>query len=217
MGIVLADEEPQADRLLTGHCREQNGFALMGEGALPVELSGAPMEGGGDIALDGIRIRCDDEKALLNAEVIDHHVNKQGFDDEPQNGEEPRFHTEGHAGAQGDEDIRLDSSAMPIFREVYFLRIMATMSVPPLEASRLKRMAEPTAGSPTAKRSSISGWEVSGAERGITISSPRRRKDISRDEYTVRMPKLLPNTRKAMISRSTLITVTKVPGVMPGI
>ena len=41
----------------------------------------------------------------------------------------------------------LTSSALPISRLVYFLRIIATISVPPLEALQLKRIAEPTAGS----------------------------------------------------------------------
>ena len=51
----------------------------------------------------------------------------------------------------------LTSSALPMSRLVYFLRIIATMSVPPLEALQLKRIAEPTAGSIIAKHSSRNG------------------------------------------------------------
>ena len=53
-------------------------------------------------------------------------------------------------------------SALPMFRLVNLRSTMATMSVPPVEASRLKRIAEPTAGSDTAKISSIRGWLVMG-------------------------------------------------------
>ena len=53
-------------------------------------------------------------------------------------------------------------SAMPMFMLVYLRTIIAMMSVPPLEAFRLNRIAEPNAGSRTAKHSSSSGWLVSG-------------------------------------------------------
>ena len=43
---------------------------------------------------------------------------------------------------------------------------MATMSVPPVEAFMLKRIAEPNAGSITAKMSSSNGWLVNGAGIG---------------------------------------------------
>ena len=49
--------------------------------------------------------------------------------------------------AENAMSVSLTSSALPISRLVYFLRIIATISVPPLEALQLKRIAEPTAGS----------------------------------------------------------------------
>ena len=74
----------------------------------------------------------------------------------------------------------LAMSALPMFRVVNLRSSMPTMSVPPLEASRLNRMAEPTAGSPTAKSSSISGWEVMGALNGTARSITQMKTLISR-------------------------------------
>ena len=71
---------------------------------------------------------------------------------------------------------------------------MATMSVPPEDASRLKRIAEPTAGKLTAKISSMRGWEVIGAFIGMMRSSPHVSPDISRLTYVVRPPKPFPST-----------------------
>ena len=50
------------------------------------------------------------------------------------------------------------SSAFPMSMLVYFFMIMAIISVPPLEAPMLKRIAEPTAGRAMAKISSRKGW-----------------------------------------------------------
>ena len=60
---------------------------------------------------------------------------------------------------QADSAIResLTSSALPVSSVEYFFRIIATTSVPPVEAPVLKSMAEPTAGSSMAKNSSSSG------------------------------------------------------------
>ena len=44
--------------------------------------------------------------------------------------------------------------------------IMATMSVPPLDALWLKKMADAMEGTTTAKISSKSGWVVSGLSMG---------------------------------------------------
>ena len=56
----------------------------------------------------------------------------------------------------------------------YFFRIMAMMSVPPLEAPILNRMADPSAGSATAKQSSSMGWSVSGLSMGQMRSMAER-------------------------------------------
>ena len=58
------------------------------------------------------------------------------------------------------------SRARPTSRPVYFLRIMAAISVRPEEASMLKRMAEPRAGRITAKNSSSMSWSVRGRSMG---------------------------------------------------
>ena len=60
-------------------------------------------------------------------------------------------------------------------------------------------------------------WLVIGPLIGNTISSSCRAPDISSEAYTVRIPKLFPNTAKPRISSDTLITVTNVAGVMDGI
>ena len=71
------------------------------------------------------------------------------------------------------------------------------MSVPPEEAPRLNRIADPTAGSPTANISSSSGWDVIGPSIGQKISSSRSAPDISSEAYTVFTPKDFPNTEKS--------------------
>ena len=58
------------------------------------------------------------------------------------------------------------NNAEPIFNFVYFRRIMAMISVPPLDASILKKIAELTAGNATAKINSNNGSSVSGAAIG---------------------------------------------------
>ena len=63
---------------------------------------------------------------------------------------------------------------------VWRLRIMATISVPPLEACMLNKMALPTAGRATAKTSSSRGWLVMGASMGQMNSSPHVAQDRSR-------------------------------------
>ena len=112
--------------------------------------------------------------------------------------------------------MSLHSRAMPMFSAVCFFRIIAMISVPPEEASRLNRIAEPTAGSPTAKSSSTRGWEVIGALIGQTISSSCNVPDISREAYTVLTPKDFPKTANPRASRAILMIVTSVPGVMDG-
>ena len=65
----------------------------------------------------------------------------------------------------------LTKRALPISsRLVYFLSIIATISVPPLEALLLKSSAEPTAGSIIAKQSSRRGWSVKGVSMGKNFS-----------------------------------------------
>ena len=81
----------------------------------------------------------------------------------------------------------------------------------------MNRIAEPTAGRPTANSSSTSGWEVIGASRGQITSSSCRVPDISSEAYTVRIPKVFPNTANPRASSAILIIVTRVPGVMEGI
>ena len=50
--------------------------------------------------------------------------------------------------------------AGPILKLEYFFKIIAIISVPPLELPMLNKMAEPRAGSAIAKQSSSIGWSV---------------------------------------------------------
>ena len=60
--------------------------------------------------------------------------------------------------------------AGPILKLEYFFKIIAIISVPPLELPMLNKMAEPRAGSAIAKQSSSIGWSVKGAFIGQTRS-----------------------------------------------
>ena len=68
---------------------------------------------------------------------------------------------------------------VPMFRLVCFFKIMAMISVPPLDAPRLKRMAVPTAGRKIANISSSRGSSVRGRASGQTRSRRDKVKDIS--------------------------------------
>ena len=58
-------------------------------------------------------------------------------------------------------------STVPMLKLVYFFRIMARMSVPPLEAPIWNRIALPKAGRKMAKRSSRTGSVVRGGSQRI--------------------------------------------------
>ena len=62
------------------------------------------------------------------------------------------------------------SRALPMSMLENRLRIMARMSVPPVELCILNRMAEPREGRMTAKNSSRVFWSVRGADRGTSHS-----------------------------------------------
>lgn len=69
------------------------------------------------------------------------------------------------------------SKARPISKEVYFRSIIARISVPPLDAPTLNKMAEPVAGSTTAKQSSRRGSSVSGRDSGEIHSKVETARD----------------------------------------
>ena len=68
--------------------------------------------------------------------------------------------------------------AFPMSALVYFFMIMAMISVPPLEAPMLNRIADPTAGRAMANASSRRGWSVS----GCYIGQIRSRRDNVTDK-----------------------------------
>ena len=76
----------------------------------------------------------------------------------------------------------LSISARPTSRLVYLLRIIATMSVPPVEAPMLNTIALPMAGRITAKQSSRKTSLVSGADSGNASSHRLTKKDSAMEE-----------------------------------
>ena len=72
------------------------------------------------------------------------------------------------------------SKAFPILMLVYFFKIIATISVPPLEAPILNKSAEPTAGRKIPKASSRMTSSVRGCVIGQTFSKKDNPNDMSR-------------------------------------
>ena len=103
------------------------------------------------------------------------------------------------------------SKAVPIFIEVYFFRIMATMSVPPLEAPMLNMIAELMPGMAMAKISSRTGWSVSGPDMGNSFSAADSATDIRTLIYTVFTPKPFPRNRNPSTSSAMLMIKLYVP------
>lgn len=71
----------------------------------------------------------------------------------------------------------LNRSALPILTLVYFFKIIATTSVPPLDAPMLNRMAEPRPGRTIAKTNSSMGSSVRGLSKGQKYSIPESATD----------------------------------------
>ena len=100
-------------------------------------------------------------------------------------------------------------STVPMFMLEYFFKIMAMMSVPPLDAPILKRIAVPTAGRKMANISSKSGWLVSGALNGQKRSRSDKLTDMTMVAYTVFNPKPLPRNKNPNSRRAVLVTDVK--------
>ena len=89
--------------------------------------------------------------------------------------------------------------------------LIATRSVPPVDAPMLKRIAEPKAGNITAKASSNKGSSVIGPLMGTSISKRFNDKEKRRLPYKVLFPNFRPRTRYPMISNNIFTTRTIVP------
>ncbi len=72
-------------------------------------------------------------------------------------------------------------SDFPIFKFVYLFIIMAIISVPPLDADKLNKIEEPTAGIKTAQNNSNNLLSVKGVVWGIILLSKRAVKEFSMD------------------------------------
>ena len=99
-----------------------------------------------------------------------------------------------------------------LIREYFFI-IMATISVPPLDAPILNRIAELNAGRAIAKISSSIGSLVNGSLKGKTCSRKLRPTDINTLTYVVIMPNPLPRKTNPSTSNNILITRLMVPAL----
>lgn len=106
------------------------------------------------------------------------------------------------------------SNAFPMSNEVYFRRIIAIISVPPLEAPILKRIAEPMAGRMIAKHNSNTGWSVNGASSGCTHSKIEIVTDSRMLQYAVLAIKDFPKKKVPITSKVRLTIKLNVLGVM---
>ena len=104
------------------------------------------------------------------------------------------------------EVISTTRSAVPIFMLECAFKIMAMLSVPPLDAPMLNKTADPTAGRKIAKISSSIGWSVMVPANGTKRSRALKLKDISMLAYTVLMPTSVPKNKKPM-TRSPVFTM----------
>ena len=104
--------------------------------------------------------------------------------------------------------------ARPMSKLEYFFRIMATISVPPLEAPMLKRIAEPSAGRAMAKQSSSMGWSVSGPLIGQIRSITERATDSRILQYAVLAANFFPSMTSPITRRIMLMIRLKSPADM---
>ena len=72
------------------------------------------------------------------------------------------------------------NNALPMSKLEYFFRIIAMISVPPLEEPMLKRIADPSAGRAMAKHNSSIGSSVKGECIGKSRSSTESETELSR-------------------------------------
>ena len=102
-----------------------------------------------------------------------------------------------------------------MFMLEWAFKIMAMISVPPLDAPMLNRIAEPMAGRKIAKISSSIGWSVMVPAIGIKRSSALKLKDISILEYTVLMPTSVPRNKNPSTRRPVFTAKVKSLAFIP--
>ena len=100
-------------------------------------------------------------------------------------------------------------SARPMSKLEYFFSIMAMISVPPLEAPILNRMADPRAGSAMAKQSSSMGCSVRGPLIGQILSIAESANERRILQYAVLAANFLPKTISPTTRRIILMTRLK--------
>ena len=96
------------------------------------------------------------------------------------------------------------SNAFPMLKELYFLIIMAIMSVPPLEDPRLNRIEDPKDGRDTAKMNSSIGWSVNGCAIGKRYSKIEIPNESTMLQYAVFAITDLPRTKTPRRRRAML-------------
>lgn len=103
------------------------------------------------------------------------------------------------------------SRARPMSKLEYFFRIIAMISVPPLDAPILKRIAEPRAGRTIAKQSSSIGWSVKGSDIGYSLSMTDNAIERRMLQYAVFAANFLPKMIIPIKSRIILVIRLKSP------
>ena len=96
---------PQLHRFMPGYHCQQHSLPFMGIGSFPVQPGRSAVKLRGNKLFDGFRIGGDDLETLLGLQVVHHLVHEQRLDDQSENGEKARLHTEGKTGGYRNDDI----------------------------------------------------------------------------------------------------------------
>jgi hypothetical protein len=97
------------------------------------------------------------------------------------------------------------NNVVPILKLVYFLKIIANISVPPPDAPILNKMAALIAGKVTANINSNTGSSVIGPAIGINFSKKLSPTEVSKLTYMVLVPNFLPKKTNPNTIRIILI------------
>lgn len=145
-------------------------------------------------------------KAFTKVDILDDTVNYQDFAISPSEEYSPVV------GPNTKKDITTEvisttRSAVPIFMLECAFKIMAMISVPPLDAPMLNKTADPTAGRKIAKISSSIGWSVMVPANGTKRSRALKLKDISiagvyRLNANIRFPKIKAHDQKSCVHQT---------------
>lgn len=155
-GFVFFDEVAELYSLRTIQRSKDDVFVISGKCALCLADCGAPVQFMGQKITDRFRVVADNVEILGKVETFDERVDHKRTDRKPEERIKPSFDIEDKTSGDRDQNIG-DEKRLLISKLEYFFRIIAMMSVPPLEDPILNRTAEPSDGSAIAKQSSSIG------------------------------------------------------------